>query len=214
METRTRRLDLTGRRFGDWFVEGKSHKGKHGEIYWICRDTRSGETRPVRARNLTSGRSKSSGQRQRSAVTTHGMTRTPTFRSWESMKQRCCNPNAPDYPKYGGRGIRVCSQWLESFENFFADMGIRPTGRTLDRIDVDGDYEPGNCRWATLRRQQRNRRKTVRITLNGRTMSINDWADETGLTSKVILWRIAKGWTAERTLKTPIGRHGRKRQDL
>jgi hypothetical protein len=87
---------------------------------------------------------------------------TPTYRSWMAMKSRCLNPNRRDYDRYGGRGITVCDDWL-GFENFLADMGIRPEGMTLDRIDPNGDYEPSNVRWATAKQQGRNQRRNKRV---------------------------------------------------
>jgi hypothetical protein len=88
----------------------------------------------------------------------HGMEGTPTYRSWDAMKQRCTNLNNPHYADYGGRGISVCDRWLNSFKAFLEDMGEKPDGLTLDRIDNDGDYTPANCRWATYSEQNLNKR--------------------------------------------------------
>lgn len=94
---------------------------------------------------------------------------SPTYGSWQSMKQRCLNPSADNYARYGGRGITVCQRWLDSFENFLADMGERPTGATLDRIEGDGNYEPGNVRWATAKQQAANRTSAWENPETGRT---------------------------------------------
>lgn len=119
------------------------------------------------------------GQRERTeadrkavsdAKLTHGhsvSTKSPTYVAWDNMIQRCTNPNRPDYKNYGGRGIEVCDRWLDSFENFLSDMGEKPEGLTLDREDNDGDYEPGNCRWANWFQQSATRRKGNQYFQNG-----------------------------------------------
>jgi hypothetical protein len=100
----------------------------------------------------------------------------PAYECWRSMRKRCLNPRNHNFGAYGARGIKICDRWLNSFENFLADMGERPKGTTLDRIDNDGNYEPGNCRWATPRTQARNRRNSMTVTLEGREMSLVDYA--------------------------------------
>jgi hypothetical protein len=207
---RVSRLDLSGEKFGRWVVVGQSHKNASGEVFWLCRCECGGE-KSVKAGSLRSGRSTSCGCAHLDAVTSHGMTKTPTFKSWESMKQRCLNQKAPDYHSYGGRGIKVHEAWRDSFPQFLADMGERPEGTTLDRIDVDGDYEPSNCRWATLKTQQRNRRVTSAITHNGATRSLAEWAELTGVPSKILGWRIKVGWDTASALTTPaLGRGGKR----
>lgn len=123
------------------------------------------------------------------------------------MCERTENPNHPHYQNYGGRGIRVCKRWRESFAAFLEDMGERPPGTTLDRYpNRDGDYEPGNCRWATPKKQQNNIRTNRIITHEGRTMTLTQWALERGLTQHLLSQRLARGWTIERALETPNAR--------
>jgi hypothetical protein len=114
------------------------------------------------------------------AKVTHGHTidgkSSRTFKSWEMMKQRCFNPNASDFDRYGGRGVKICERWRTSFSAFLEDMGVRPEGCTLDRKDNDGDYEPGNCQWATGSDQQRNTRVSIWLTINGETRPLIEWA--------------------------------------
>lgn len=139
----------------------------------------------------------------------HGHTGSPTYESWSRMKQRCNNPNDPSYDGYGGSGIMVCDEWNASFEAFLRDMGERPNGCSLDRYpDPSGNYEPGNCRWATPMQQSRNRRDNSLLKHNGKVMTIVEWSEETGIQPSTISKRINKyGWTAEEALSTPVGQN-------
>lgn len=141
---------------------------------------------------------------------THGHTRrrefTGTYKAWANMRKRCNTPSCVQYKYYGGKGIKVCSEW-DSFERFLADMGERPPGTSLDRIDGAKDYCKENCRWATHTEQVRNRSNTRRVTANGRTMTIQEWADETGLTYTTILLRLRRGVSEQDAVTLPRLRH-------
>lgn len=123
------------------------------------------------------------------------------------MLQRCRNPNVKTYPYYGGRGIKVCAQW-NKFENFYADMGDRPDGMAIDRIDTNGNYEPSNCRWATRREQSNNLRSNVRYTFNGESLTIPAWSRKQGMSVGALDYRlrVAK-WPVEMALTIPISKN-------
>lgn len=124
----------------------------------------------------------------------HGMSRTRTFKSWDSMIQRCMNSNSPDYPRYGGSGIKICKRWRDYFGNFLFDMGERPKGTSLDRYpDTNGDYSPGNCRWATPEEQQRNKRNSRYITYKSETKLLIDWARQFDIPYDLLLRRANRG---------------------
>jgi len=127
-----------------------------------------------------------------------------TYRSWESMKSRCLNPNSQSYKNYGGRGITVCLQWVESFDRFLADMGERPPNTSLDRIDNDGNYEPANCRWGTPRTQSRNKNNGRVIIYQGRSMLLVELSELTGVKYGLLYDRIVRhGWSVEKSVSTP-----------
>lgn len=105
----------------------------------------------------------------------HKMSKTPTYKTWTEMKSRCYNEKSPEYKNYGARGIKVCYRWLNSFENFLEDMGERPDGTTIDRVDYNGDYEPSNCRWADTETQCNNRRNNIHIEYKGETKTLMQW---------------------------------------
>lgn len=133
----------------------------------------------------------------------HGQSNTRTYKSWRLMINRCLNKSDPRYSSYGGRGIQVCDRW-RIYQEFLFDMGERPDGRTLDRIDNNGNYEPGNCRWATNKQQARNRRTTRTITANGRTMSIAAWSEALGISPTTLCYRIDSGMSNHDAVNNPI----------
>lgn len=135
----------------------------------------------------------------RKGVTKHGLSKTSAWRSWNAMLTRCTNVNAPNYYAYGGRGIKVCKRWA-SFLNFIADMGSRPEGTSLDRVNNNGDYEPNNCRWATEIQQQRNRSNTRLLTVGKQTMPVSAWAETTGISVYTIFTRLRRGWPPQRAV--------------
>lgn len=125
------------------------------------------------------------------------------YGSWKHMKERCSNPNNNRYKSHGGRGIKVCDRWggKGGFVNFLEDMGERPRGRSIDRIDNDGDYEPGNCRWSTSKEQARNRRTSRFITIGEETKSFAQWAEESGINPKTVNTRFySYKWDIKRAL--------------
>lgn len=132
-------------------------------------------------------------------------TETPEHRSWRKMIDRCENPNSHNYSYYGGRGIRICKRWRKSFETFLLDLGNRPTnGYSLDRIDCNGDYRPGNVRWSNCIDQANNRRSSVRLTYKGATKTIADWADELNMKYTTLHNRLKLGWTIDLCFTTPV----------
>lgn len=136
--------------------------------------------------------------------------KTPGYQAWGDMKQRCKNTNNSMYPRYGGRGITYCARW-ESFDNFYADMGDKPLGHTLGRIDNDGNYTPDNCRWETVEQQAVNRSDNQHMTLHGETKVISQWAKQAKCSGATLRTRLSRGWPLEQALNTPPFKHGDRR---
>lgn len=184
--------------FGDLVVlskgEPKVTSGGNKITTWHCR-CNCGKEITTSTNHLRQGHTKSCGCLQSVAAskanTTHALRNTSTYRSWNAMLNRCRNKNAPHYKRYGGRGISVCEQW-SSFENFLADMGERPKGMSLDRIDNGGNYEPENCRWATDEQQNENRRNTRWIEHDGLRLTASEWARRLGIRLPTLLESLSK----------------------
>lgn len=135
----------------------------------------------------------------------HGMSGTKVYKTWHNMRSRCNNPKATKYEIYGGRGIKVCDEWENSFHSFY-DWCLAngyEEGLTIDRINGDGNYEPSNCRWVDYKVQNNNLSTSVKIYYNGKEQSVGDWANEIGVTKKCLSERLRRGWTIERALTTP-----------
>ena len=130
----------------------------------------------------------------------HGGYGTPAYKSWQAMKARCSNPKHPRYHTHGGRGIKICPQWIESFAAFLADMGPRPPGTSLERKDNDRGYEPGNCKWATPIEQASNTRSAKLVTFNGVTDTQAGWARRAGISPATLCKRLTRGWSFEKAV--------------
>lgn len=188
-------IDLMGRRFGALTVIDKLKSNKQGQTRWLCLCDCGNRSQPL-GQSLRNGRIKSCGCMNKTNATgraIHGMARTPEYYSWYSMIGRCTNVNDDNWARYGGRGITVCDRWKKSFEDFLSDMGPRPKGKTLDRINNNKGYEPGNCRWATWNEQARNKRTTIRFCIFGIMASAADWIEHAGGNYDLVMYRVKRG---------------------
>ena len=212
-------IDLTGQRFGRWTVicrAGIDDAGKNST--WLCRCD-CGNEKIVSKVSLKNGSSKSCGcynselSKQRIKVL-HVQHRDEypkidrLYSIWRKMRNRCLNPLNSEFKNYGGRGIDICSEWdnFYEFQEWALNAGYGPT-LTLDRIDVNGDYGPENCRWVSIRRQQRNKRKTIYLTLDDVRKPMADWAEEIGISWRTLHSRYMRGWSDKRILTTPVQKH-------
>lgn len=200
---------LDGQKFGRWTVldyAGRRNAGRNTMWNCVCD---CGGTGTVSGTSLKKGSSQSCGclvkERTAAATIKHGHAvggvLSPEYRSWQHMRRRCQNPKEPNYFRYGGRGITICARW-ESFENFFADVGPRPSKKhSLGRIDNDGNYEPGNVRWETPLEQGGNNSRNRLFTINGKTQCFAAWVRELGLVGNTVHRRLKRGMTIEQALE-------------
>lgn len=208
--------DIEGQKFGRLLVVEFSGRTTNRRLLWkcICECGREVVTEGI---SLRTGNTKSCGCLNRELAAqrklTHGHSgrrgsgRAPEYTVWSAIKNRCFSVGCKSYRDYGERGITMCQRWAESFEAFLEDMGPKPTPKhTIERIDNDGNYEPGNCRWATRTEQARNKRNNVRLVFNGNEKSLAEWAEVSGINRDCLYQRICSyGWTVEKALTTPVG---------
>jgi hypothetical protein len=204
-----KKYNLKNKKFGRWTVLGLSKSTGH-EKFWLCR-CECGIEKEVRTSPLVRGRSLSCGclsrEISRKMRLKHGFKGTPEYKTWDSIKQRCYNKKHKSYNLYGGRGIKMCNEWLHSFENFIRDLGVRPTLKhSIDRIDNSLGYFKENCRWATRREQALNRRSNVFLTIFGERKTISEWILDfrCKATSTAFPKRLELGWSPEKALLHPM----------
>jgi hypothetical protein len=198
-------LDLTQQPFGRLTVLERVANGPSRNTRWLCQCT-CGNRKVIQTNSLVHQGTKSCGclraEKTRDKNITHGMSGTGAHRSWRAMQARCGNPNTRSYLSYGGRGI--CIEW-QSFDAFFADMGPRPSPKhSIERRDNDGNYSKENCFWALPVHQQNNKRDNHRLTYNDRTMTLTQWATESGLKRGTLSSRLQRGWTVHEALTRPL----------
>lgn len=211
-------LDKTGQKFSRLTVV-KYLRSKRYSV-WLCR-CECGVEIEVNGGSLASGHTKSCGclkiEKATARVYRHGYAKSPTYNCWYSMHNRCSNPADIGFAHYGGRGIIVCQRWAytkEGLQNFIADMGERPVGCSLDRIDNNGNYDPGNCRWATQKLQARNRRSNRFVDFQGENVNVTILCEQHGISDNTFLERLKRGWSVERAITSPVDtRRHRKQTD-
>jgi len=205
--TRPKFEDLTGKIYSRLTVLHLVKTTKHG-TQWSCRCICEGII-DVLGHNLKSGNTRSCGcfnkKRIREALRKHGLSGSRVWGAWQNMLRRCYSVKDISYKNYGGRGVTVCARWRTSLQFFVEDMGPPPPDMTLDRIDNNKSYEPGNCRWTTHTRQQRNRRNNTFIIHHGLTLTLAEWGDRTGIKIPTLCMRLMKyKWPVDKALTFPV----------
>ena len=195
--------DLIGERFNRLTV--MKHTFINNKTHWVC-ECSCGVEKTVSTYDLRSGSVQSCGCLHKDIVTTHNKSNSRSYNAWASMKKRCNNPSHKSWDSYGGRGIVVCDRWLESFENFYADMGEPPEGMSLERKNNDLGYSPDNCKWATLVEQQNNRRVNVFIEFEGEHLTVAQLARKYSIDVRLLRKRIQAGWNIYDAIHTPSKR--------
>lgn len=205
-------VDLMGQTFGRLTVVERAENNKQGKARWRC-VCECGGTKTVVGTDLTWGKTRSCGCLQKQTVaklgkmsSTHNETKTRLYILWGAMKERCYTPSCTAYRTYGAKGIRVCKEWLESYEAFrnWALSHGYTDNLTLDRIDFNGDYCPENCRWVTMKEQQNNKRSNRFIEYQGLSLTTAQWAEKFGMTRGCLFRRLERGLPIEKALTDPV----------
>lgn len=206
--------DISGQRFGKLTVIGLHHIN-NSSCYWLCKCD-CGNEKVVRGGDMKRGKINSCGciKREKTALLKykHGECHSRLYVVWQRMKDRCLKPSCPNYKNYGGRGITICDEWINDFGAFYGwamangyDEGANKFECTIERIDVNGNYEPSNCKWANWKEQSRNRRDSIWITYNDKTHCLIEWANITNHSYGCLLYRYHKGWSYDEMFTIPQG---------
>lgn len=198
--------NIIGYRFGRLtVVDEYENRNKEGRRLWIC-SCDCGNSAIVDTKSLTTGSTTSCGcyrrEKHKQLTTKHGESKRKLYYVWNDMKSRCADANAAPYKDYGGRGISVCDEWVSSYKAF-RDWAVEngyADGLTLDRIDVNGDYTPCNCRWVTMKIQSNNKRNNRIVEYNGQSHTVSEWSELTGIRKETLLYRINAGWDIDEAL--------------
>jgi len=180
---KTDKIKMEGKTFGRIEVLNEAKKrNKNGHIMYDCFCS-CGNYKAILGSSLRQGLTKSCGCIHKEKVTKHGKEKTSEYKTWQSMKQRCYNSKSQRFEDWGGRGISVCDRWVNSFDNFFLDMGVKPSkDHSIERLDNNGSYEKENCIWADKKEQAKNRRNTIKVMYKNKLISVEEYSREIGLT--------------------------------
>ena len=213
MKGKIRGKDITGNVYGRLTAIELSYRDKKSNSFWLCK-CECGNDTTVRIGDLGSGNTTSCGcyreeQSNKALIersTTHGGHGTRLYDIWHSMKQRCYYKKHIGYESYGGRGIKVCQEWKNDFSNFrdWANSSGYSKSLSIDRVDNDGNYEPNNCKWSTVKEQSNNRRSNRFLSHKGETKTLSEWADVLDINDNTLSMRLNSGWSVERTLEEPV----------
>ena len=200
-------IDLTGKKFTKLRVIKRGEpRGVSGDVCWLC-ECECGNIKNISGKSLRTGKTKSCGcLHKNNFEPTHGKSDTRLYKIWVGMKMRCHNPNNTSYKNYGARGIKVCKEWLCDFENFYKwsmNNGYDDT-LSIDRMNVNEDYSPSNCRWATRLEQNNNSRHNTYLIFNGESKTIKQWSLITGIKETTIISRLQYGWSIEDSLTKQV----------